>query len=68
MEERSVIIMNGDVVVKHLAVLVNRYHLVQYAIKLGERHYLIISRDKFHKIIRTARENGFLVFDYTDFD
>lgn len=68
MEERHVIIMDGEEIIKHLVVLVSRHHLVQYAIKLRERHYLIISREKFHKIIYAARENGFMVFDYTDFD
>jgi hypothetical protein len=41
--------------------------LVQFAIKLGERHYLMISRERFNRTIWTARENGFLVFDYRDF-
>ena len=70
MTEDSIIIRNKDGnLVRELVVLWNPRipWMVQYAIKLHTRHYLMISREKFNRIINTARENGFLVFDYTNF-
>lgn len=71
MTERPVIIADDNgTVVKELAVFWDHRipWLVQFAIKLGKRHYLMISRERFNRIIWTARENGFMVFDYRDFD
>ena len=71
MTERAVhIVDDNGTMVKELAVIWD-YRipwLVQFAIKLSERHYLMISRERFNRIIWTARENGFMVFDYRDFD
>lgn len=71
MTAKSIIITDDNLnTVKELAVFWDHRipWLVQYAIKLHEHHYLMISREKFNRIIWTARENGFLVFDYRDFD
>lgn len=69
MVERSVIIKDGDKTVRELVVLWDHRMpcMCQFAIKLHERHYLMISRDKFNRIIRNAETAGLMVFDYTDF-
>ena len=71
MTERSIIITDSNLnPVKELVVIWDHRipWMCQFAIKLGERHYLMISRERFNKIIWTARENGFIVFDFTTFD
>lgn len=71
MTERPIIITDDNgIVVKELAVFWDHRipWLCQYAIKLHEHHYLMISREQFNRTIWTARENGFMVFDYRDFD
>ena len=71
MTERAVhIVDDNGIVVKELAVFWGHRipWLVQFAIKLGEGHYLMISRKRFNRTIWTARKNGFMVFDYRDFD
>lgn len=71
MTERSIIITDDNLnTVKELVAIWDHRipWLCQYAIKLGERHYLMISRERFNRIIWTAEANGFLVFDYRTFD
>lgn len=71
MIEGLIRIADGNLtVIKELAVLWDHRtpFLLQFAIKLGERHYLMISRERFNRIIQTAEANGLLVFDYTTFD
>lgn len=69
MVKRPVIIQDGDKIVMELAVLWDHRvpWMCEFAIKLHERHYLMISRNKFDAIIRKAEEAGLLVFDYTQF-
>ena len=66
MHEKSVIIKDPHGVIKELVVF-DGYN-PEYAIKLGYHHYLMISRAQFDRIIYTAKANGFMVFDYTEFD
>jgi hypothetical protein len=71
MIERSIIITDGNLnTVKELVVIWDHRisWLCQFGIKLGERHYLMISRDRFNRIIQAAEANGLLVFDYRTFD
>lgn len=71
MTERSIIITDSNLnPVKELVVIWDHRipWLCQFAIKLGERHYLMIYRERFNRIIQFAEANGFLVFDYTTFD
>ena len=71
MTKRPIIITNDNgVVLKELVVFWDHRipWLCQFGIKLHERHYLMISRERFNRIIQFAEANGFLVFDYRTFD
>lgn len=64
---KHVTIQDGGKVIKELALFWNG-HSSRYGIKIGHNHYRMITRKRFYEIINDAREKGYDVYDYTDFD